>query len=189
MNKKSYHIYTPIILALAILLSFLVTKPLYIEYQDMKTRESSLIQQKDQKQQKLNELIDFQRQFATNSGTTAIVEKVKKINKKWNNAAIMSAVMLNDYTKWTEYVNPQVTINTIDIDPGKRLPNWLMFGNVRISLWAESIDNLIDYLTYLTSASDFVFTLDSISLPITAPWQKDTSGVTLSVDLGVYYYE
>ena len=99
MNKKSYRIYTPIILALAILLSFLVTKPLYIEYQDMKTRESSLMQQKDQKQQKLNELIDFQRQFATNSGTTAIVEKVKKINKKWNNASIMTAVMLNDYTK------------------------------------------------------------------------------------------
>lgn len=51
---------------------------------------------------------------------------------------------------------------------------------------------VIDYITYLTTASKYAFTIDSISLPLdTDPNSQSVNGSRfgLSLSLGMYYYE
>ena len=54
-----------------------------------------------------------------------------------------------------------------------------------------STDDIISYITYLTTSTDYAFTIDSISLPIdTAPENNETiGGYALTLNLGIYYYE
>ena len=50
---------------------------------------------------------------------------------------------------------------------------------------------MIAYITYLTQSAPYVFLIDEISLPIDTAASNDAieGGLTLSLSLGVYYYE
>ncbi|MFZ2256468.1 MAG: hypothetical protein WAW59_06650 [Patescibacteria group bacterium] len=41
----------------------------------------------------------------------------------------------------------------------------------------------MNFLSYLTTNSSYVFTLDTISLPLSVPIQKEVNGIALSVSL------
>ncbi len=86
----------------------------------------------------------------------------------------MQTVMLNDFTK-SSIGNPaHINISSISVDKGRKLPNGLSLGSVNIAIQATSVDDIVSYITYLTTASDFAFTLDNISLPIdTNPGEGD----------------
>lgn len=63
-------------------------------------------------------------------------------------------------------------------------------ATVSLSLSADTPDQIVDYLTYLTTESAFAFTIDNISLPLdTGNIAASTTGISLSITLGVYYYE
>ena len=188
MNNNTNRIYTPIVFAIALIIGVALLRPAYTNYMDARTEQASSVRIQAERQKELTALTDLQASFSS-SGTTALTERVKKLNKKWNEAAVMSEVMLTEFTKWSEFVWAPILISSISLDKGKKLPSGLSLGSVKLSVTWRSVDDVINFLTYLTTASSYVFTLDSISLPISAPVQKETDWVSLSLDLGVYYYE
>ena len=188
MNNNANRIYAPIVFAIALIIGIALLRPAYTSYMDARTEEAHNQQIQTNRQQQLDSLVALQASFSS-SGSSDLTERVKKLNKKWDEAQVMSEVMLTDSTKGTEFSPAPISITNIALDKGKRLPSGLSLGSVKLSLTGRGVDDVIDFLTYLTTDSGYVFTLDSISLPISAPAQKETNGVSLSIDLGVYYYE
>jgi hypothetical protein len=188
MVNQSYRIYAPITFAVALIIGIAFVRPLYTEYMDARTEAATATRLESEKKKDLDALIALQNSFAS-SGSTELVEKVKKLDKKWNEAQIMSAVMLTDYTKGSAYIPAPIEISSIVLDKGKKLPSGLSLGTVTLALTGKSIDDVVSFLTYLTMNSSYVFTLDSISLPLSVPVQKDVGDIGLGVTLGVYYYE
>jgi hypothetical protein len=157
---------------------------------DTVTEKNTTEKALSEKQKTLQDLQKMQASFRSATGASELITKVKKLDKKWNEADIFTAVALNNYTKPGTLGVPQIAIGSISTDKGKKLSNGLSLGMVNFSLAANSVDDIIDYLTYLTTASEYVFTFDSIALPIdTAPNEVPTGGVSLAVSLGVYYFE
>lgn len=116
--QKQYHnrVYAPILLGVSILLFIFVLRPLYTDYLSKETQLASVEKTKSEKQASLDKLIAIQKAFATGSGSTEIVEKVKKIDQKFDTSNIMSTVMLNDFTRSGVSGRPRVAISTISVD-------------------------------------------------------------------------
>ena len=201
-TTKKNRVYAPIIIGISILLIVMVMYPMYITYTDTSVVISSLEKSKIEKQKKIDAITAMQRIF-TESGSSDIKSKVQKYNHSYNTSDIMEAVMVNKYTKATELSAPSINVGAVSIDKWKKLPSGLSLGSVKLSVTsglslanisvvvsAETPDQIIDYITYLTTESRFAFTIDSISLPLdTASLAQDTKSLSLSLSLGVYYYE
>lgn len=192
MNHVHSHnrIYAPIVLGVTLLVGLFLLKPVYTDYMDTRTTESTLTRTLGEKQAKYDALKKMQESFQSGSGASELVNRVNKIDKKWNEADIFSSVMINDFTKGNSLTPPLITVSSISLTKWQKLPNWLSLGTVNLGLSAGSIDQIIEYLTYLTQNTDFVFTLDNISLPLdTGGTDQESSLFSLSVSLGVYYFE
>jgi hypothetical protein len=112
------------------------------------------------------------------------LERIQKLAKKYDNSEIISSIMLNDYTKET------IVISSISVWKWKKLPNGLSLWSVSLTLQGKTIDDIIDFITYITKATPYIFTLDQISLPIdTKPDENVAGSYTLGISLWVYYYE
>jgi hypothetical protein len=176
-------------MGISIILIVLVIYPMYINYTDTKVVISTLEKTKAEKLKKIEEITAMQRIF-TESGSSDIKSKVQKYNHPYNTSNILEAVMVNKYTKSTDLSPSSVNIGTVSVDKGKKLPSGLSLANVSIVVSAESPDQIIEYITYLTTESSFAFTLDNISLPLdTASLAQDSKSLSLALSLGVYYYE
>ncbi len=188
-TTKKNRVYAPIIIGISILLIVMVMYPMYITYTDTSVVISSLEKSKIEKQKKIDAITAMQRIF-TESGSSDIKSKVQKYNHSYNTSDIMEAVMVNKYTKATELSAPSINVGAVSIDKWKKLPSGLSLANISVVVSAETPDQIIDYITYLTTESRFAFTIDSISLPLdTASLAQDTKSLSLSLSLGVYYYE
>ena len=188
-TTKKNRVYAPIIIGISILLIVMVMYPMYITYTDTSVVISSLEKSKIEKQKKIDAITAMQRIF-TESGSSDIKSKVQKYNHSYNTSDIMEAVMVNKYTKATELSAPSINVGAVSIDKWKKLPSGLSLVNISVVVSAETPDQIIDYITYLTTESRFAFTIDSISLPLdTASLAQDTKSLSLSLSLGVYYYE
>jgi hypothetical protein len=188
-TTRKNRVYAPIIMGISIILIVLVIYPMYINYTDTKVVISSLEKTKVEKLKKIDEITAMQRIF-TESGSSDIKSKVQKYNHPYNTSNILEAVMVNKYTKSTDLSPSSVNIGTVSVDKGKKLPSGLSLANVSIVVSAESPDQIIEYITYLTTESSFAFTLDNISLPLdTASLAQDSKSLSLALSLGVYYYE
>ncbi len=180
----------PILIGMTIIIGVLVLKPLYSEYIEKTTLLSSLENDTSKKQKDYVALLAIKERG--NSGSTDDLSlRVKKIWKKWNTSDIMQVVMLNDYTNGGIGNPARISISSISTSEWSRLPSGLSLGNVNIAIQATSIEDIVEYVTYLTTGSEFIFTLDDISLPIdTAPEEGTVAtGYGLSLSLGVYHYE
>lgn len=183
------HIFTPIIFGVALLVAVLALRPVYMTYVEKNVRIQSL--EKDYA--KLESELNILKNIKENMSGALSPEKqarIVKLQKPFSTSDIMSIVMLSNYTKSTAAEPAAITISSVSVNPGKKLPNGLSLANVSISLQGKSIANIINYITSLTQDSPYIFTLDSISLPIdTAPEEIVNGGYALSISLGVYYYE
>ena len=190
-SHSQNRIYAPILFGVALLIGVVFFKPLYTGYMDNLTETNTLTKNVQEAEQKIAALQKMQEGFRTGTGQTDLINKVKKIDKKWSEADLFSAVALNRFTQNTGVIPAQIALGTISVDKGKKLSNGLSLWTVNFVVSATSVDAIIDYITYLTTESDFIFTIDSISLPIdTAPTDSSQNGgVTLSLALGVYYFE
>ena len=190
-SHSQNRIYAPILFWIALLIGVLFFKPLYTGYMDNLTETNTLKKSVQDAEQKIAALQKMQDGFRTGTGQTDLINKVKKIDKKWSEADLFSAVALNRFTQNTGVIPAQIALGTLSVDKGKKLSNGLSLWAVNFVVSATSVDAIIDYITYLTTESDFIFTIDSISLPIdTAPTDStQNGGVTLSLALGVYYFE
>lgn len=193
MNNASYssHFYSPILIGITLLIALFVLQPAYENMMSEEITNSTLSKTKNEKTETLSVLKKMQKELEkTNTWTSLLAEKVKRLDKKWNSADIISAVMLTDYTLSNSFTVPRISIGGISVSEGTKLPSGLSLGNVSVSVSATSLDAMIEFITYLTQKSPYVFTIDSISLPIdTGEPSSSSDGITLSLSLGVYYYE
>lgn len=98
--------------------------------------------------------------------------------------------MLNKYTKSTALTPAAINIWGISVSEGNKLPSGLSFGTVTMNISADSPEQIVDYITYLTTESSLPFTIDSINLPLdTANTNQNPTAISLSITLWVYYYE
>ncbi len=182
-------VYAPIIVGFVILLSVFIFYPLYTEYIDTSITIKNLENTKSEKWQKVNEIKKIQALFA-GSGSSEMKEKIEKYNHSFNTSDIMESIMINNFTKNTTLTPASISIGSISVDKGKKLPNGLSLANVSISITADTPDLMVDFLTYLVTKSRFAFTFDSISLPLdTSILPQDANKLSLSISLWAYYYE
>jgi hypothetical protein len=148
-----------------LLISIFVLYPLYTSYVDTSIEIATLKKIQSEKTTKINAIKKMQALFA-GSGSSDIKARVEKYKNKFNTSDIMETVMVNKYTKDTTLSPASIIIGNIDIEPGRKLPSGLSLGTVSLSLSASTPDQIIEYITYLTTESRLAFTIDSISLPI-----------------------
>jgi hypothetical protein len=179
-------IVAPIILGIAILLAILITRPIYMSYIEKKATTLKL--ENDYK----NLSSEYESLLAIKNNTRAdtISAQVEKISKKIDRADLMSTIMLNDYTKESLESGTRITISSMSLSDPAKLPNGLSLSTASISLQGRTVDEIIRYITYLTTESPYAFTLEDISLPIdTAPDDAIPGGYSMNLSLGVYSYE
>lgn len=182
-------VYAPIILGLALFLITLVLYPAYISYTDKRIEIVSLEKTQQEKQTKIDEINKI-RDLFSQTGSSDIKAKVQKYNHTFVPSDIMEIVMVNKFTKFSELTPAQVNIWGISVDKGRKLPSGLSLGSVSLTISADNSDQIIDYITYLTTESPLAFTIDSISLPLdTIVLPQDSTGLSINISLGVYYYE
>ncbi len=188
-NPQYNRVYARMLIGIALILGIFIMKPLYTDYLNREVKIATIEREKADKKKVLDGLIAMQKTFAA-SGVTDISAKVAKLNQKFDTSNIMSAVMLNDYTRPVVWTPSRIAISSIAIDKWHKLPSGLSLGTVNLSLSAISVDDMIDFITHLTQSSAFAFTIDSISLPIdTTVTTPPSTWVSLALTLGVYYYE
>lgn len=176
-------VYAPIIIGIVILLSIFMLYPLYTEYIDTNITITNLEKTKSDKESQVNEIKKIQALFA-GTGSNEMKDKIKKYNHSFNTSDIMEAVMINNFTKTTTLTPASITIGSISVDKGRKLPSGLSLANISVSITADTPDQMVDFLTYLANDSRFVFTFDSITLPLdTEILPQDATRLTLSVSL------
>lgn len=182
-------ILAPICLGIALLCGIMILKPSYATYIENKSVISSL----EKEQAKLTQEYESLKAIKDNIGSVLSPEKlerIQKLAKKYDTSDIMSTVLLNNFTKDSANESALISISSISVSKWKKLPNGLSLGNVAISFQGKTIADIITFITYLAQSTDYVFTLDSISLPIdTAPESVMAGSYGMSIGLWVYYYE
>lgn len=182
-------VYAPVIVGLSLLIIIFGLYPLYVSYTDTSIQISALEKTKAEKMSKIDAIKKMQATFA-GSGSSDIKARVKKYQHPYNTSDIISAVMINKYTESSPLTPAAIDISSINVDTGRKLPSGLSLATVALALSADTPDQIVDYLTYLTTESTHAFTIDSISLPLdTASIAPSTTGVSLALSLGVYYFE
>ena len=189
MNHASSRIWAPVFLWVALLLALLVVKPLYSEYIDKSSTLALLVKQTEKTKSEYDALLKIKEKTA--SGTSDDLSlRVKKLGKKWNTSDVMEIVMLSDFTRPTVGQWARISISSIAVDEWTKLPNGLSLGKVNVTISGTNLEDIIDYITFLSTSAPYAFTIDKISLPIEAPDDSTpVSGYTLALDLGVYHYE
>lgn len=182
-------VYAPIFLGLALFFITLVLYPAYISYTDKKIQVLALENAKQERQSKIDEIKKIQDLFA-GTGSNDIKAKVQKYNKPFDSSNIMEVVMVNKFTKFTDLSPASVNVGNISVDKWRKLPSGLSMANVSVTISADNPNQIIEYITYLTTESPLAFTIDSINLPLdTSVLPQDNSGLSVSIALWVYYYE
>ena len=186
---QKQRIYAPIIVGITLFVIVFVLYPIYTKYVDAKTQIATLEKTQSEKQKKIDEIKSIQSLFA-GSGSSELKTKIQKYNHPLDSSMIMETIMLNKYTQSTPLTPGAIRIGAISVDKWKKLPSGLSIASTSINVSADTPDQLIDFITYLTTESNLAFTIDSINLPLdtgTAP--ANNNGISLSLSLGVYYFE
>ena len=190
INRKN-RVLAPIILAVSIILAVLVLRPFYID-----TIENDVIANKVQNdlEGRINSYSGLLKiQALVESGSTSdLSKKVLQLSQVFDVTNIMQAVMLNDYTKGTLSTDPRIAVGAISVSKWSKLPNGLSLGQVSTTITGGDMYDVIDYITYLTTNSPYVFSIDSISLPLDTDPSKAYVNVgkfSLGLSLSMYYYE
>ena len=187
---RESRVVAPICIWLTLIIAIALLRPLYKDYILTDTTLISAKKNTMKSMSNLEALMMIKNKNASGS-TDDMAIRVKKLSKKYNTSDIIQITMLNDFTRWNIGQGPKIKISSISTDKWVKLPSGLSFGNVSLSIQAMSTDDIISYITYLTTSTDYAFTIDSISLPIdTAPENNETiGGYALTLNLGIYYYE
>lgn len=180
-------IVAPIVLWIAIFIGILFTRPVYLTYIDSKANLMKLEGNLKELSAEYDSLLAIKNNTEADSTTSLLT---KKILAKFDRANILSEVMFNDYTKEGFWNNPKIAIGGISVSDPTRLPNGLSFSNVSVSVQWNTVDEIVDYITYLTTETSYAFTLENISLPIdTSPEGDLPDGYGMGLTFGIYTYE
>lgn len=179
----------PTLLGLSIFIGIFIFRPIYQNYMDISLTHTREQKNSEEKQKLLSELQALKTSFEASWSTNDRNEKIQRLSTKWNASGFMSAITINDYTRATELTQAPIKIGSISVWKWTKGMNGLSLGTISFSVGARSIDDMVEFITYLTQKSPYVFTIDSISLPIDTSISTDSAPIALNLTLGVYYFE
>lgn len=188
---RQNRVLTPILLAIILVVGVLITRPMYTDFLEKSSELATLRSDVSTKEKTRDDLLAIQAQFAS-GGTTELAKQVARLDVKYDVSDIMETVMLNEYTKSTlENPDPIIELGAISVSKGAKLPSGLSLANVSVQVTGRTMNDVISYITYLTTESRYAFSIDSISLPIdTDPNQLFSNGVfSMPLSLSMYYFE
>lgn len=180
-------IVAPIILGITIFFAILFTRPMYQQHIEQNANLSKLESELRILENEYTSLLDVK----NNSWTGKIdQELLKKILQKFDRPDIISAIMFNDYTKPLGGIDPRISIWNINVGDPSRLPNWLSLSTVSLWVQGKTVDEIVNYITYITRETPYAFTIENIALPIdTAPEWDIPDGYGMTLSFGLYTYE
>ncbi|GAB0174530.1 MAG: hypothetical protein HHAS10_04090 [Candidatus Altimarinota bacterium] len=179
-------IFAPVILGIFIFVGILFTRPLYVEYVNSKANIMKLESNLDALNNEYESLLTVKN--STDNGSGDLL--TKKILEKFDRAGIISVVMFNEFTKEDFGDNPKISIGGISLTDPSRLPNGLSQSTISIAIQGRTIDEIVDYISYITTQTQYAFTLGDISLPIdTDPEGNLPDGYSMSLTFGIYTFE
>ena len=105
-------------------MAVILTRPLYGAYLDKDVVLTRLTAEKEYKEKTLSALTTMEKSLSQGAtASTDLIKKIKKISKKWDTSDIMSTVMLNKFTLTNQFNRANISIGSITVDPGSKLPN------------------------------------------------------------------
>lgn len=186
---KRTKVYAPILIGISCLVGILFLRPVYATYIEKTTLITEAEKELSMKQAEYEKLMSL----FSKEKDSALMKKVDKIDHKMVTTDIMREVLFNDYTKSkSAYDTPRIKIGPVSVDKGSKLPNGLSLGTVSLSIDGKSMNDVIDFLTFLTMESRHIYLLEGISLPIDTEPDALTptqNGYGMGVSLGVYYFD
>jgi hypothetical protein len=94
-------------------------------------------------------------------------EQVARYTRALDPNEIMRTVLLNNYTSpdptTGEY---RLLITNVTVGSGSKLPNGLSKASVTVNTEVTSVNELLQYITYLLSSKTVAFSIRNITLPI-----------------------
>lgn len=186
-------VYAPIIVGVTLLLIVFLVYPAYAQFVDHKNTIHSLEASKSEKQSTISEIEALQAKFAT-WDSTALTKKIEKYARPFVSSDIMEAITINTHTQWSSLRPATINIGGVSLSKWGKLPSGMSLGTANISIAAVSLDDIINYLNYLTVRSKMAFIIENISLPLdTAPSllnnTGNNAGINVSITLWIYYYD
>ncbi len=181
-------VYAPIILGIAICIAIFFTRPAFSGY----TESKALLATAKSEVEKVQVERDALRANAEkiSDPNSDLSKKVAKIARDFNPSEIIEAIMINRFTIKNE-LSPQswaIVVKDIKLDKGSEEPNGLYRGTVDITISANNATNIVGFLDYLTTLDKFAFSLNDITLPLEIPVNTNAEELSVSVQLGLYYY-
>lgn len=180
--------FAPIILGIAILLAFFWIFPTFSKYNDNSASLSNIESNLANKQAEFDKLKKIEADVQSeNSPNSAFI---KKISQDFVSTDILSAIMINNYTQpklWVQAGAP-IMITNISLDRWSALPIGIYQGKINMTITSNSVDSIVEYLSYLTNNTNFAFTINDITLPIDTLEITEAKTISLPISLGLYYY-
>lgn len=188
-NMQKNRVYAPFITGVAILLAVVVARPMYASYNEAdteltvaKTALQTTQAEHDKLQAQAAKIADPNSELAKN---------VKKIAQSFDASTILETVMINPFTTASAVSTataPRISISDITLDKGAKEPSGIYRGSVNMTIKAQSADIVSAFLDYLTTNTNFYFSLNNISLPIDTHSEQQSGEISVPVTLGLYYY-
>lgn len=188
-SLKKNRVYAPVITGIALLLVVFAAKPAFHGYSEA-TAALASAQAAEQTAKETEERLRSQVDATQNNPELA--RDIAKINKDFSESDILHAILINNFTRVSAVsaaTSAPIVVSQVSLNPGNKLPNGLHYGTVQITLNAHSVNEVIRYLTYLTTDAPFAFTIGDITLPIDTNQAQAVGTVSVPVTLGIYYYK
>lgn len=188
-SLKKNRVYAPVITGIALLLVVFAAKPAFHSYSEA-TLALASAKAAEETAKETEEKLRAQAESTQNNPELA--RDIEKIKKEFSESDILQAILINNFTRVnaaSTATTAPVVVSQVSLNPGNKLPNGLHYGTVQITLNSHSVNEVIRYLTYLTTDAPFAFTIGDITLPIDTNQAQVVGTISVPVTLGIYYYK
>lgn len=179
-----------VIAGIAIMLALFTIRPMYATHTQRSTDRIALENQIESLSKEYNSLKNMSESIKNGNIASEVKAKIEKIKNPIKLNELYKTTMLNPLTIAEGINEPAITVSSVSIGEKQKLPNGLSLTSVSISVRGKTQSDIIQYITYLTKDTPYLFALDNISLPLdTRPDGEIEWASSLSFSLGAYSYE
>ncbi len=173
-NKKQ--IISLVLISLSILIGFFFTMDQGYSYIEKKDTLETTKKEANEKKAELTKLEALINTIKTNTG---LLDDIERFGSTFREDIIIDSLFA--------HING-ISIASFSVSRGEKSPNGLSLATVSLSLKAEDISALSNYLNYLTNskANKRSYVIKNISFPLDT---TKNEAVSVNLSLGMYYFE
>lgn len=165
-----------VLLGLAILIGFFLTKEQYYSYIEKSDSLSTVTKAAEEKKASHVKLQNLVKEITENASLQSDIERYAGDFRE-------DQIIDSLFTR----ING-VSIASISMSPGEKAPNGLSLANISLAFRADDLTSLTNFLEYLTTskANKKSYIVKNISFPLD---QSKNEPISSSVELGMYYFK